>query len=120
MVAPGVEQLMERAGTVLAEAVYRFAGPMPVFIALRPREQRRRRLRRRIAACFIAASPFGIAAIGEPSMRSGARARLQLGWRRRNAVACDGTRRPSLIDCLFGTGLRYGIEGTLFVRSFSD
>src|SRR5258705_11185531 len=31
-----VEQLMERAGAALAEAVYRFAGPLPVLILCGP------------------------------------------------------------------------------------
>src|SRR3954471_639767 len=31
-----VEQLMERAGAALAEAAYRFAGPMPVLIVCGP------------------------------------------------------------------------------------
>jgi hydroxyethylthiazole kinase-like uncharacterized protein yjeF len=31
-----VEELMERAGTALAEAVYRFAGPMPTLVLCGP------------------------------------------------------------------------------------
>ena len=36
MPAPAVETLMERAGAALAEAVYRFAGPMPALILCGP------------------------------------------------------------------------------------
>ena len=34
--ARSVEQLMERAGAALAEAVYRFAGPMPTLVLCGP------------------------------------------------------------------------------------
>ena len=113
-----VEQLMERAGTVLAEAAYRFAGPIPVLLLCGPGNNG--------GDGYVAASQLAhrgvavqIAAIGEPRSEAARWARFQLGGRRRNALQDATAPAPLLIDCLFGTGLRYGIEDHCFCCSFS-
>lgn len=107
----GVEQLMERAGTVLAEAVYRFAGPMPVLLLCGPGNNG--------GDGYVAASQLArrgvavrVAAIGEP--RSEAAQWARSNWAGDVETLCDATApAPLLIDCLFGTGLRYGVEDTV-------
>ena len=107
----GVEQLMERAGTVLAEAVYRFAGPMPALFLCGQGNNG--------GDGYIAASKLAqrgvavrIAAIGEPRSEAANLARSK--WSGDvERLANDTVAAPLLIDCLFGTGLRNGIEDTV-------
>ncbi len=111
-----VEQLMERAGTVLAEAVYRFAGPIPVLLLCGPGNNG--------GDGYVAASQLAhrgvavrIAAIGEP--RSEAARWARSNWGGDVETLSDATApAPLLIDCLFGTGLRYGIEDTVCAQLF--
>ena len=111
MAAPASRQLMERAGTVLAEAAYRFAGPMPALLLCGPGNNGGDGYVAARAAC--------------PSRRRGSDRR---DWRAASEAAKMGAVQwsgdverlsdatapaPLLIDCLFGTGLRRGIEDTV-------
>lgn len=103
-----VEDLMDRAGAALAEAAYRFAGPMPVlvlcgpgnnggdgYVAARHLAQRGVRVR--------------IAALGEPKSDAAKWARSH--WAGPLEQLGDDTEAaPLLIDALFGTGLTRGLE----------
>jgi hydroxyethylthiazole kinase-like uncharacterized protein yjeF len=103
-----VEELMERAGGALAEAVYRFAGPLQALILTGPgnnggdgyvaaRHLAERGVKVRVAAL---AEPKSAAAKWARSRWTGAVE--QLG----NETAPE----PLVIDALFGTGLRHGLE----------
>jgi hydroxyethylthiazole kinase-like uncharacterized protein yjeF len=103
-----VEQLMERAGAALAQAVYRFAGPMPALVLCGPgnnggdgyvaaRQLAERGVRVRVAAI---AEPATDAAKWARGLWSGEVATLS----EETAVA------PLVIDCLFGTGLKRGLD----------
>ncbi|HEY7005599.1 MAG TPA: NAD(P)H-hydrate dehydratase [Sphingomicrobium sp.] len=107
-----VEQLMERAGTALAEAVYRFAGPMPALVLCGPGNNggdgyvAARRLAERGVAVRIAA-------LSEPKSDAAKRARGK--WTGEVETLSDSTApAPLVIDCLFGTGLKRGVEGDVF------
>lgn len=103
-----VEQLMERAGVGLAEATYRFAGPLPVLILCGPgnnggdgyvvaRHLAERGVRVRVAA------------MSEPKSQAAQWARGQ--WQREvEELSADTTGSPLVIDALFGTGLTRGLD----------
>ena len=102
-----VEQLMERAGAALAEAVYRFSGPMPVLVLCGPGNNggdgyvAARRLAERGVSVRVAA-------LAEPKSDAAQWARNQ--WKG-EIEALDATASaPLVIDCLFGTGLKCGLE----------
>jgi hydroxyethylthiazole kinase-like uncharacterized protein yjeF len=84
-----VEMLMERAGEALAEAVYRFAGPMPV---------------------LVLAGPGNNGGDGQVAARHLAARGVEV-----RVVTLDDlsdTTEPAavLVDALFGTGLKRGLE----------
>jgi len=103
-----VEQLMERAGEGLAEAAFRFAGRRPVLILCGPGNNggdgyvaARHLSRRRVSV--------RVAAISEPKTPAARWARDQ--WTGEVEELGPTTRaEPVLIDSLFGTGLKRGLE----------
>jgi len=82
-----VEELMERAGLAAAEAIWRFAGPLPALILCGPGNNGGdgRVIARALAERGV---PVRVAALGEPA----------------------GEPAPLLIDALFGTGLSRPLE----------
>src|SRR5258708_6814199 len=102
-----VEQLMERAGAALAEAAYRFAGPMPALIVCGPgnnggdgyvaaRHLKARGIEVRVAALF------------EPKSDAAIWARSQ--WDGEVEPLSQNSKAAALIiDALFGTGLKRGL-----------
>ena len=103
-----VQQLMERAGTALAEAVYRFGGPMPALVLCGPGNNG--------GDGYVAARHLvqrgvevRVAALSEPNSDAAKWARSQ--WRG-DIESLDGETRPAplVIDALFGTGLKRGLE----------
>ncbi|HEU5285959.1 MAG TPA: NAD(P)H-hydrate dehydratase [Sphingomicrobium sp.] len=104
-----VEQLMERAGTALAEAAFRFAGPRPALVLAGPGNNGGDGY---VAAQHLAARgvPVRIAALAEPRTEA-ARAARHSHWQGRvEALRPDTEPAPLLIDALFGTGLKRGLE----------
>ena len=106
-----VETLMERAGAALAEAAFRFAGPMPALILCGPGNNggdgyvAARQLARRGAEVRVAA-------MGEP--RSDAAKAARARWTGEVEELSDRTAAaPLVIDALFGTGLKRGLEPTV-------
>jgi hydroxyethylthiazole kinase-like uncharacterized protein yjeF len=102
-----VETLMERAGTAAAEAIRRFAGPLPALLLCGPgnnggdgyviaRELRERGVKVRVAA------------LGEP--RSSAARSARARWAGEVEALENAAAAPLLIDSLFGTGLRRGLN----------
>jgi hydroxyethylthiazole kinase-like uncharacterized protein yjeF len=108
-----VEMLMERAGAAAAEAIERFAGPLPALILCGPGNNGgdgyvvARRLRDRGIAVRVAAfvEPKGEAAIS-------ARRR----WEGPVEPVSDAAPAPLMIDALFGTGLTRPLDGDLAGR----
>jgi len=105
-----VEQLMERAGVALAEAAYRFAGPLPALILCGPGNNggdgyvAARHLSERGVAVRVAA-------LSEPASDVAKWARGQ--WTGPvERLSGDTAPAPLLIDSLFGTGLKRGLEET--------
>ena len=103
-----VEQLMERAGAALAEAVYRFAGPRPALVLCGPGNNggdgyvAARHLAKRGVAVRVAA-------MAEPKARAAQWARSQ--WQGEvETLSPDTQGAPLLIDALFGTGLKRGLD----------
>ena len=103
-----VEQLMEQAGAALAEAAYRFAGPMPALVLCGPgnnggdgyvaaRHLARRGVEVRVAAL---AEPKSDAAKWARSQRAG----------EIESLSASTAAAPLLIDALFGTGLKRGLD----------
>ncbi|MGI8612296.1 MAG: NAD(P)H-hydrate dehydratase [Sphingomicrobium sp.] len=104
-----VEHLMERAGTALAEAAFRFAGPRPTLVLAGPGNNGGDGY---VAACHLAARgvPVRIAALAEPRSEA-AQAARHSHWQGKVEQLGSGTEpAPLLIDALFGTGLKRGLE----------
>ena len=97
-----VETLMERAGQAAAEAIWRFAGPLPALVLCGPGNNGgdgyviARALRER-------GVEVRVATLGEPS--SGAAAVARERWNGPEEPVSDCAIAPLLIDALFGTGL---------------
>ena len=111
-----VEQLMERAGAGLAEAVYRFAGPLPALVLCGPGNNggdgyvAARHLKER-------GVDVRVAALSEPRSEAARAARAQ--WDGEvEILSGDTAPAPLVIDALFGTGLKRGLEDSL-VRQLS-
>ncbi len=106
-----VEQLMERAGTALAEAAYRFAGPLRTLILVGPGNNGGDGY---VAARHLAerGMEVRVAALGAPRSEAAERARSL--WKGPVEQLSDGTiGEPLIIDALFGTGLKRGLEGAV-------
>jgi len=103
-----VEDLMERAGAALAEAAYRFAGPLPALVVVGPGNNGGDGY---VAARHLAERGVKarIAALAEQTSDAAKWARS--GWSGEVEQLGDGTApEPLLIDALFGTGLKRGLE----------
>jgi hydroxyethylthiazole kinase-like uncharacterized protein yjeF len=103
-----VEQLMERAGEALAEAAYRFAGPMQTLILCGPGNNG--------GDGYVAARHLvergvtvRVAALSEPKSDAAKLARSQ--WTGEVEPLSSETKgAPLLVDALFGTGLSRGLD----------
>jgi hydroxyethylthiazole kinase-like uncharacterized protein yjeF len=108
-----VETLMERAGTSLAEATLRFAGPMDALVLCGPGNNGGDGY---VAARLLAAAgvKVRVAALSKPTTGAASWARGE--WS--GSVEPFDTARPAplLIDCLFGTGLKRGLEASVAKR----
>ena len=105
-----VEMLMERAGAALAEAALRIAGPLPALVLCGPGNNGGDGY---VAARQLAARglPVRIASLGEPKSDAAKWARSQ--WQGEVEQLSPGTEpAPLMIDSLFGTGLKKGVEAT--------
>jgi hydroxyethylthiazole kinase-like uncharacterized protein yjeF len=103
-----VEELMERAGAALAEAAYRFAGPIPALVLCGPGNNGGDGY---VAARHLAGRGLEVrvAAIAEPASDAAKWARG--GWSGEVEPLSDATAGAGMvIDCLFGTGLKRGLE----------
>src|SRR5438270_4067200 len=103
-----VEELMERAGAALAEAAYRFAGPLPVLILAGPGNNGGDGY---VAARHLAERgvKVRVAALAEPKSDGAKRARSR--WSAEvERLGDDTVPEPLVVDALFGTGLKRGIE----------
>jgi ADP-dependent NAD(P)H-hydrate dehydratase / NAD(P)H-hydrate epimerase len=103
-----VEQLMERAGEALGEAVYRFAGAVPALVLCGPGNNGGDGY---VAARHLAARgvEIRVAAMSQPKSEAAKWARsLWLG----EVEELDGETQtaPLVVDALFGTGLKRGLE----------
>jgi hydroxyethylthiazole kinase-like uncharacterized protein yjeF len=106
-----VEQLMERAGASLAEAAYRFAGPMPVLIVCGPGNNGGDGY---VAARHLAGRGMKVrvAALSEPKSNAANSARSQ--WEGPvESLSDEIESAPLVIDALFGTGLKRGLEDSV-------
>jgi hydroxyethylthiazole kinase-like uncharacterized protein yjeF len=106
-----VEQLMERAGEALAEAALRFAGPMPTLVLCGPGNNGGDGY---VAARHLASRgvQVRIAAPGEPKTDAAKLARSQ--WSGTvESLSGDTNPAPMVIDALFGTGLKRGLEDSI-------
>ena len=103
-----VEQLMERAGAALAAAVHRFAGPTRALVLCGPGNNGGDGY---VAARHLAERgvKVRVAALSEP--KSDAARLARSGWKDEvEALTGETTPAPLLVDALFGTGLKRGLE----------
>src|SRR5947209_2648533 len=106
-----VETLMERAGSALAEATYRFAGRMPVLILCGPGNNGGDGY---VAARHLAERgvQVRVAGLSEPKSAAAKWARSQ--WQEPvDELGPDTQPAPLVVDALFGTGLKHGLESSL-------
>lgn len=108
-----VERLMERAGAAAAEAIRRFAGPMPALILCGPGNNGgdgyvvARRLAER-------GTKVRVAALAEPKSPAARAARA--AWQGPVESLADAAPAPLLVDALFGTGLTRPLDEALSHR----
>lgn len=103
-----VEQLMGRAGAALAEAAYRFAGPMDTLILCGPGNNGGDGY---VAAVELARRgvKVRVAALADPRSDAARWARSQ--WNGPvEQIGDDTAPEALLVDALFGTGLKNGLE----------
>ena len=104
-----VEQLMERAGAALAEAIYRFAGPMPTLVLCGPGNNGGDGY---VAARHLADRGVAVRVAAMSESKSDAAKWARDQWKGHVDPLSDSiVRAPLVIDCLFGTGLKRGLEG---------
>ncbi|HYE29146.1 MAG TPA: NAD(P)H-hydrate dehydratase [Allosphingosinicella sp.] len=98
---PGT-QLMERAGTAAAEAIWRFAGPMPALVLCGPGNNGGDGyvIARRLAERGVGVR---VAALAEPRTADAQAARA--AWDGSVETLAEAVPAPLLVDALFGTGL---------------
>jgi hydroxyethylthiazole kinase-like uncharacterized protein yjeF len=111
-----VELLMERAGQGLAEAVRRFAGPLPTLMLCGPGNNGGDGY---VAARYLRERGMDVrvAALGEA--KAGAAAAARSAWSRPVETIDEARPAPLLIDALFGTGLTRGLDQALSHRLVS-
>ena len=105
-----VEQLMERAGAALAEAAYRFAGPTSALVLCGPGNDG--------GDGYVAARclherglQVRVAAVAEPKSDGSKSARSR--WSGEvETLSPEIVGAPLIVDALFGTGLKRGLEDT--------
>jgi hydroxyethylthiazole kinase-like uncharacterized protein yjeF len=106
-------RLMERAGAAAAEAIWRFAGPMPALVLCGPGNNGgdgyviARRLAER-------GGKVRIAALGDPKGPDAGEARE--AWKGPVEALAGAAEAPLLIDALFGTGLARPLDGVVAAR----
>jgi hydroxyethylthiazole kinase-like uncharacterized protein yjeF len=112
-----VEELMERAGAALADAAYRFAGPIPALVLCGPGNNGGDGY---VAARHLAGRGITVrvATIVEPASNAAKWARGE--WSGTVESLSESTAGSGIIiDCMFGTGLKRGLEADVlkhFVR----
>jgi ADP-dependent NAD(P)H-hydrate dehydratase / NAD(P)H-hydrate epimerase len=109
-----VEQLMERAGEALAEAAYRFAGRTPALVLCGPGNNGGDGY---VAARHLAGRgvKVRVAALTDPKSDAAKSARSR--WQGEVETLSDATLgAPLVIDALFGTGLKRGLEDVVVQR----
>jgi len=103
-----VETLMERAGAALAEAAYRFAGPMPTLILCGPGNNGGDGY---VAARHLAERGVEVRVAALANSSSDAAKWARSKWSGPvEPLSADTARAPLVIDSLFGTGLKRGLE----------
>jgi hydroxyethylthiazole kinase-like uncharacterized protein yjeF len=102
-----VETLMERAGAAAADAILRYAGTMPALVLCGPGNNGGDGyvIARRLAQRGV---QVRVAAVSEPNTPAAKAARA--GWDGPVAPLDEAGHAPLLIDALFGTGLRRGLD----------
>ncbi|HST37262.1 MAG TPA: NAD(P)H-hydrate dehydratase [Allosphingosinicella sp.] len=108
-----VETLMERAGIAAAEAIWRFAGPLPALVLCGPGNNGGDGyvIARELAARGV---PVRVAALADPKGDAARAARE--GWGGAVETLAEAEPAQLLIDALFGTGLARPLDDTVSGR----
>lgn len=112
-----VETLMERAGAALAEAALRYAGPIPALVLCGPGNNGGDGY---VAARHLAQRGVNVrvAALADPKSEAAKWARSQ--WQGEvESLSEETSAAHLLIDALFGTGVRNGLEPILIKQLWS-
>ena len=108
-----VEELMERAGLAAAEAIWRYAGPLPALVLCGPGNNGGDGyvIARALQARGMAVR---VAALAEPKSEAARKARA--AWGGPVEALAGAEPAPLLIDALFGTGLARPLDEAVFRR----
>lgn len=106
-----VETLMERAGTALAHAIARFTAPQEALFLCGPGNNGGDGY---VAARVLAGLgfPVRVAALADPTTEASRSARSR--WPGDVEPIDSASPAPILVDCLFGTGLKRGLDEIVF------
>ena len=102
-----VHELMERAGAAVAEAAWRFAATPPALILCGPGNNGGDGY---VAARHLAARGLHVRVAASDEPRTDAARVARAGWHGQVETLAEARAAPLLIDCLYGTGLRRGLE----------
>ena len=106
-----VETLMERAGAALSEGAYRYVGKMPALILCGPGNNGGDGY---VAARHLAERGVAVRVASLTDPKTDAAKFARAGWKGGVEPLDDRTQAaPLLIDALFGTGLKRGLEDTV-------
>ena len=111
-----VETLMELAGQALAEAAWRFAGPIPALILCGPGNNGGDGY---VAARHLAARGINVRVVALADPKSDAAKWARGQWDGPVEAFATAAPAPLLIDCLFGTGLRKPLNTAVSERLLS-
>ncbi|HET9637799.1 MAG TPA: NAD(P)H-hydrate epimerase, partial [Allosphingosinicella sp.] len=106
-------ELMERAGAAAAEAIWRFAGPLPALVLCGPGNNGGDGY---VIARHLAGrgTKVRVAALAEPKTPEAKAARA--AWQGHVEPLAEAAPAPLLVDALFGTGLTRPLDGALSKR----
>lgn len=106
-------ELMERAGAAAAEAIWRFAGPLPALILCGPGNNGGDGY---VIARYLAerGTRVRVVALAEPRTPEATAARA--AWPGEVEALADAVPAPMMVDALFGTGLARPLDGAVSSR----
>lgn len=105
-----VDKLMQRAGQGAAQNIYRIAPDLPALVLCGPGNNGGDGY---VIAEWLRSKDLEVVVAASAEPKSEAAVAAKNGWQGETIAIEEAEPAPIVIDCLFGTGLTRGLEGTL-------